>query len=273
MTFLSIVTVVYEDPEGLEDTIKSTKALLNQIQFEVIVVDGSPTNVVRRRYEQLNSYTRDLIVKYIHESDSGIYDAMNKGVTQCYDSDYTIFMNAGDVFTPQSGEVLSEFFYKNNAPFNNGRFSKDIVVFPIKCLNENKEEVPFRVFENIEDIRFRPCVPHQSTLISTSLMKKNKYNLKYEILADYDFFCRSFQNGSNFIIVNDKPAIAAFSLGGVSSNAQKQIIFIKELMKIQKNVFDKVSYRYALVPLLKWIVFRFEFFRRAEKLIRKIIFR
>ena len=97
---ISIITVVYNDIENIEETILS---VLSQTydNIEFIVIDGAS-----------NDGTVDVIKKYdkkidywISEKDGGIFDAMNKGI-KLSKGDYINFMNSGDFFT--SPDLVNE---------------------------------------------------------------------------------------------------------------------------------------------------------------------
>ena len=97
---ISIITVVYNDIENIEETILS---VLSQTydNIELIVIDGAS-----------NDGTADVIKKYdkkidywISEKDGGIFDAMNKGI-KVSKGDYINFMNSGDFFT--SADLVNE---------------------------------------------------------------------------------------------------------------------------------------------------------------------
>ena len=72
---ITVITVVYNDRQGLLKTINSLEKQTYLSNLEYIVVDGnsndSTTEII------INS---KIITKYIIETDNGIYDAMNKGI-------------------------------------------------------------------------------------------------------------------------------------------------------------------------------------------------
>ena len=89
---ISIVTVTYHDKIGLEKTIKSVQGQ-SYDNIEYIVIDGGSTDgtiEIIKKYE-------DRIDYWISEPDSGIYDAMNKGIDAAT-GDFVIFMNSNDTF-------------------------------------------------------------------------------------------------------------------------------------------------------------------------------
>ena len=86
----SIITINYNNAEGLEGTIQSVVSQ-QFIDYEYIVVDGNSTDDSLDLLKKYSSY----ITFYISEPDKGVYDALNKGV-QVAKGDYIIFMNSGD---------------------------------------------------------------------------------------------------------------------------------------------------------------------------------
>ena len=95
----SIVIVTFNNAEGLKRTLESVKSLHYENK-ETIVIDGGSTD----NSLQVISVYQDMIDTKVSEKDTGIYNAMNKGV-KLLTGDYVVFMNAGDVFANE--DVLS----------------------------------------------------------------------------------------------------------------------------------------------------------------------
>ena len=95
---LSIITVNFNDSEGLERTIRSVISQTFR-DFEFIVIDGGSTdgsvNVIKK-YENHINY-------WVSEHDGGIYAGMNKGLRQAK-GEFVNFMNGGDSY--HSPDVL-----------------------------------------------------------------------------------------------------------------------------------------------------------------------
>ena len=91
---ITVVTVTYNDAWALSKTIRSI-AMQQFENFEYIVVDGSSTDTT----QELLLFWQELgvISQFRSEIDSGVYDAMNKGIDMA-NGKYVCFMNAGDVF-------------------------------------------------------------------------------------------------------------------------------------------------------------------------------
>ncbi len=97
---LSIVTVCYNAELIIEQTILS---VLNQTydSIEYLIIDGGSSDGT---LELINKY-RKSITKIVSEPDSGIYNAMNKGLSMA-SGDFILFLNAGD--TLENEIVVSE---------------------------------------------------------------------------------------------------------------------------------------------------------------------
>ena len=95
----SVVTICYNCEHEIEATLLS---VLNQTYADVdyVIIDGKSSD---GSMLIVNKY-RERIATVVSEPDSGIYNAMNKGLSHCK-GDYVIFMNAGDVFA--SDDVLA----------------------------------------------------------------------------------------------------------------------------------------------------------------------
>ena len=94
MTKLSIITINRNNAEGLRKTMNSVFAQTCK-EFEYIVIDGASTDnsvdVIKTSALQAEGLTFTLI----SEPDTGIYNAMNKGLKMCH-GEYTLMLNSGD---------------------------------------------------------------------------------------------------------------------------------------------------------------------------------
>lgn len=88
----SIVIVTLNNAEGLQKTLQSIAALCYK-HYEVIVIDGKSIDSTADVVKQYGA----LVTVFVSESDSGIYNAMNKSL-RYITGDYVVFMNAGDCF-------------------------------------------------------------------------------------------------------------------------------------------------------------------------------
>jgi glycosyltransferase involved in cell wall biosynthesis len=92
MPLISIITVSYNNQDGLEQTIQS---IINQTykNIEYIIIDGGSTDgtvEIIKKYE-------DNIEFWTSESDNGIFDAMNKGLSHAH-GEWVHYLNSSDVY-------------------------------------------------------------------------------------------------------------------------------------------------------------------------------
>ena len=89
---LSIVTINRNNAAGLEKTMQSVASQTYK-EFEYVIVDGASTDesveVIKKYVPRLSN------LKWVSEPDSGIYNAMNKGI-QMASGEYIQILNSGD---------------------------------------------------------------------------------------------------------------------------------------------------------------------------------
>ena len=174
MLQLSIITINLNNGNGLNNTIKS---VLEQtyINFEFIVIDGGSTDNSIDIIKQFSSQ----ISFWVSEKDSGIYNAMNKGINTAK-GEYCLFLNSGDFF--YSNETLLNIFSLG--------LSEDIFYGDSFRYDKTNRE-GFLVIEpdNLSLYHFfKKSICHQSTFIKRELFKKfGYYNEQLQIAADWEF--------------------------------------------------------------------------------------
>jgi len=93
---ISIITVAYNNIEGLKAT---SQSVLQQTSADIewIVVDGASKD---GSADFLKAFS-GADIRWVSERDGGIFDAMNKGIGMA-SGQYSIFMNAGDIFAEEN---------------------------------------------------------------------------------------------------------------------------------------------------------------------------
>lgn len=180
---ISIVTVVFNGEEFLEETIKS---VLNQTydNLEYIIIDGGSvdgTVDIIKKYENRISY-------WLSEGDNGIYDAMNKGI-KIANGKWINFMNAGDKF--YNNDICYEIF-------NDGKYFTDADILYGDLIVDYGEFQRFAKVDSLDNMWRGMVFSHQSAFIKTSYHQKNIYSLNYKIGGDLEFFYQAFNNGRRF---------------------------------------------------------------------------
>lgn len=171
---LSIITINLNNREGLLDTINSVLMQTCYEQIEYVIVDGGSND---GSLEILKDC--DKSIRYISESDNGIYNAMNKG-TEMATGDYLLFLNSGDVL--YDCRVIEDIYPALDS-------DADLLVGRII---DNKTMVPSPWGYEITMLSlYKSFIPHQSTFIKKSKMIKFMYDESYKISSDWKFFIQS----------------------------------------------------------------------------------
>jgi len=174
---LSIITVNKKNAAGLEKTIKSV-ICQTFADFEFIIIDGNSSD---NSVEVIERY-KDKINFWISEPDSGIYNAMNKGIRKAQ-GDYCLFLNSGDCLLKEC--TLTELF-------NEIRNTEDAGIYYTDCIATNH---PYFTPPKLININYLIIhnLNHQNTLIKRSLfIEHGFYNEKYRIASDYEFWLKEF---------------------------------------------------------------------------------
>jgi glycosyltransferase involved in cell wall biosynthesis len=93
MISLSIITVNLNNKKGLNRTIESV-IIQSFLNIQYIVIDGGSVDGSLQIIKEHTSH----IFYWISEKDTGVYNAMNKGIAAAT-GDYLLFLNSGDVLS------------------------------------------------------------------------------------------------------------------------------------------------------------------------------
>ena len=170
----SIITVNYNNRDGLRKTIES---VINQTcrDFEYIVIDGGSTD---GSVDVLKEYDKN-IDYWVSEPDKGIYNAMNKGITQAH-GEYLNFMNSGDCFYDKN--VLENLCEKG--------LSSDIIVGRDYHFKESTQQGFATILPSrISMLTFvHNSLPHQSSFFKRELFINSLYDESLRLVADVKFY-------------------------------------------------------------------------------------
>ncbi len=184
---LSIITINYNNAEGLRKTMES---VLNQTskEFEYIIIDGQSTDGsldVVNKYESL----KDRKFKWISEPDSGIYNAMNKGIRTAK-GDYIHFLNSGDWLVDERVVENMLDLTPNPSHKERGKDGVDILVGDVisirkdgkKRYDKNSKSVSLYTF-------YRGTIQHTSAYIRRSLFDTyGLYDESLKIVSDWKWY-------------------------------------------------------------------------------------
>ena len=247
---ISIVTITYNDFEGLKRTLASIPDFV-----ESVVINGG-TDLAS--VELLKSHTG----KVINEDDEGIADAFNKGIKNS-SGDAIMFLNSGDeLLEPDYPRNADEILNKNN--------EVDFVHSNISLVEPNGSELFMKpALCNLG--RGLPYLHPTMVVRKSAFNKLGEFNKSYKIAMDFDFVARLVKNGYKGLYVNNK---AVVKMEGLGISVEKEYDAIKECynslkqngMLNAKNIFG-ISVRLALFLMRKLMVM-LGFWRFLEKLKR-----
>lgn len=220
---MTVITVVYNDAEGLQHTIESIKRQnCQRDDFEFIIVDGGSSDGT---LDVITSHL-DTIDNYISEPDSGIYDAMNKGI-QMASNGWYIFMNARDTFN-RDDSISSIMATLNEIA---GEYN---IIYCDTVMGNSIESKEFKLSTFI-----RGMICHQSIVYSREILKD--YSLDYRFISDYDHLISNFSEIRAYHI---KKALVRYDLTGISGNRNNSFRIWQERLssvwRSKLNIFEKI---------------------------------
>ncbi len=183
---VSIITATYNSAATLEDTIKS---VLQQTysNIEYIIIDGASKDNTLDIVKQYEPQFGERL-KWLSENDSGIYDAMNKGIKMAT-GEIVGILNSDDYFTsPDVIERMASAFDDKtlDAIYGDIHFIRD--GYPDKCVRYYSSK-PFRPLW----LRFGFMPAHPSFYCRKEVFEKaGLYKTDYKIGSDYEMMVRLF---------------------------------------------------------------------------------
>lgn len=191
MIMFTIITCTFNAGHEIQRTLDS---VLSQSypHIEHLILDGlSQDNTVAlaRHYKQFSDERENgHRVEVVSERDSGLYDAMNKGMGKAT-GDYLVFLNAGDTFpSPDTLEHVAEGFADGEALPGVIYGRADIVDDDGRFLRHRRLQPPARL--TWRSFRQGMLVCHQSFYACAELAGQTPYDLRYRYSADVDWCIR-----------------------------------------------------------------------------------
>jgi len=219
---ITVVTIVYNDAIHIEATLKNVLGQSARNLIEYIVVDGASTDGTS---DIIKKYQAE-IDKYICEPDTGIYNAMNKGLREAT-GDYVMFINCGDKL---SGHDVIERIIADI-----GDNKPDVVYGSYREVGHDGRESKVIPCRNSKNIWYGPVASHQSTIYRVAHLRSNglKYDESYCIAADYKLTAEAITLAKS--ICKTDICISDFDVSGVSSTNQNR--GLKEANRVRREVW------------------------------------
>jgi len=255
---ISIVTVCFNANAVIRGVLDSV-ASQSHDEIEHILIDGNSNDGT---VETIRRYPH--VATFVSESDNGIYDAMNKGLTHVT-GDYVLFLNADDRF-PASTTLATAVAAMAADP------GADVYYGWLEVRPRHGSPHVFRPPPPAEAAEFliTGALPHQATLARPSVFARTgPFDLRYRYHADYDWFVK---------IVNDPMidiraipcVVGSFLEGGASSDLTKGQPEVFEIQNEAQLYAGENWNRRRIEALQKaWLRERIESARLQELLLSK----
>lgn len=218
---VSIITVVKNSEQTIENAILSVNSQ-RYPNIEHIVIDGASTdntfNIVLKYKNYLSTF--------ISEKDSGIYDAMNKGIARAKGS-IIGFLNADDVYSDNN--VISDVVTLMEENGSDAVFGDLIYVKP------QKPHKIVRYYDsssfNKRSLAIGTMPAHPTIFLKKKIYEKfGSFKTNYRIAADFEFVARVFSHAS--LSYSYLPRVMVkMNTGGVSTKSlRSNLILNREIL-------------------------------------------
>jgi glycosyltransferase involved in cell wall biosynthesis len=210
---VSIIVVLFRDRQECIRLLGNITAF-DPREFELIVIDGGSDDGTVGVLQEWD----DKIDYWLSEPDSGIYDAMNKGITAAH-GEYILHLNAGDTLISIPTETLAA------------------------CLEDQVDVASFTVMMNKDEIflpqtgfplKFENTWHHQGTFYRRTT--ELAYDTRYRVFADFDLNQRLFRSGKTVRLF--KEAVSHHQKDGISAASHKS----SEINRIIRKNFGDSHY-------------------------------
>ena len=228
---LSIITINRNNAVGLEKTLQSVAAQTFK-DFEYIVVDGASTddsvNVIKAHESDFAH------LKWVSEPDSGIYNAMNKGIRMA-SGDYIQILNSGDCLaaTDVTKRMLKALEEGNSPSILYGNM--------VKCFTDGHRLVD-KCFAGQEITMlgmYTGTLNHDPAYICRDLFGKyGYYDESLKIVSDWKWYLQAIIYGG------EKPKyvdmdVTLFDMTGISENGgQNRDLIDKEKRMVLNQLIE-----------------------------------
>lgn len=223
---LSVIVVVKDNLAGIQITLESIW-LQSTSSKQIIVIDGDSEDGTREYLFSKSS----LIDVYVSEPDTGIYNAMNKGISKAKGS-LLLFINSGDYIC---GDILKKIDRPGLLPikYNNKRAILRPNIFGVTFLG-----MPY-------------C--HQGIVFQND---GTYYDESLLISSDYHFFLQAFDKNMPAKIPDIFDGFIVYEGGGISQ--KNKVLRDQESLSIVKRSFGQHIYAFSyLIFAIKKLLRRF----------------
>ncbi|MHB8131573.1 MAG: glycosyltransferase family 2 protein [Mobilitalea sp.] len=243
---ISIITVCLNSEFTIRDTLESVLSQ-DYSEYEYIIIDGKSKD---KTLDILEEYIKKFNgkMRIISETDSGIYDAMNKAI-KLAKGDLIGFINSDDWYESNAISLIADNYIPD---------CMQVIYGMQKIIDRNKEMLCW--IKNHEFLE-KSMITFPTCFISKEVYDKyGVYDLKYKSASDYDYLLKLYYS-KNVIFTPIYKVISNFRFGGLSGsnigNIENAIIRNKygliSFRKMKKIIYNnRLKIVIKKLKIVKW---------------------
>ena len=222
---ISIIIPTLNNGNGLNLSIQS---VIDQSykNIEIIIIDGGSDDgtvgIIKQYESQLKFWSS--------EKDKGIYDAMNKGISQCT-GEWLLFLGGDDRLYDKN--VLEKVFFEHNSTFH-------LIYGDVEYENQKMHKGSFGRLLYLWN-----TVHHQGAFYNRRCFEDYRFNENFKILGDYELNLLLYKKHVPAKKVNF--VISLCGMKGISKKVWSGLY--REELTIKKSILEW----YAMPVLFVWI--------------------
>lgn len=214
----SVVTVCRNDLANLQTTESSVHSQVHSL-LEWIVIDGDSSDGTKKHLAAIEQP----YLRWVSEPDSGLYDAMNKGIALAK-GDYLIFMNSGDTFYAASTLADVAARIQHTHP--------DLIYGNAVEVDGAREY--YKPAIGHEYHFYSMFTHHQAIFYRDTIIKARRYDTSYRLGADWALTSSVLIDGAHAQYI--PLPICRFKRGGLSQSHVLKGTFDSEMWRLHRDV-------------------------------------
>ena len=238
---VSIITACLNAENTLEQTIQS---VIDQTypNIEYIIIDGGSTDGTLNIIKKYDAN----IAKFISESDSGVYDGMNKGIVHST-GEVLCFLNSGDyLYNNEIVEKIVDTFSDKNVFGVYGN---------VEVLNDYKTTKLIRGCKVTPNKLLYRHICHQALFVRRFLFDEiGMFSTSFKLASDHEFIVKSIKKYPDKFLYVDE-IISIYRDGGMSCKMMDKMKL--EELKILSSNYNIVQFLFG-AAVCAYVVLRYK---------------
>ena len=229
---ITVVTACYNSAATIEITLKSVLAQTYQ-NYEYLIIDGRSTDNTLEIIEQYRERFGDKL-RVISEKDTGIYNAMNKGVKNSRGEIIGI-LNSDDYYSETALESVAARYARERYPYI-------VINGDMIRVSESGEEIVRYSFKESQ-VERKACFGHPAMFAASAVYEKiGLYDESYKLAADGEWQYRAHEDPEvRYVLTHE--VYNHMREGGASDNPKYRWRWFRERsrMKIEHKRGSKLK--------------------------------